>query len=263
MTRNRRAAVTSVRSVDAHPWNISIGKVRGTGHVAEASRVRTMRGGVSPVNTSSSRSRMAQVRPVTANMARPWPFAPVRITSLAASTLAAQCPLMCSGRRSRTSSPICTRFSGLLPRKASPALCATWPATLILAVLSPQTLQVVQVGDGAVVVQSAESLRCLSKGAPGEFVNEATFLTAADALSSAQTSHVSAHDLQTVALMTDGVQHLGIGHGSDEPFAGFFQPLFDYVHSHEAAPSAERNRELDAFLDSSQVNAETDDDRRW
>ena len=54
--------------------------------------------------------------------------------------------------------------------------------TLLLAVVTPETLATLQVGDGAIVLRSGEELHVLAPAAVGEYVNETTFVTSADAV---------------------------------------------------------------------------------
>ena len=61
--------------------------------------------------------------------------------------------------------------------------------------------------------------------------------------------------------MTDGVQHLAIAYPTNEPYPRLFGPLFEYADTHTHLDAETRAADLNAFLDSDAVNAETDDDK--
>lgn len=134
-------------------------------------------------------------------------------------------------------------------------------STLIVVLVHQETLLLAQVGDGAAVVDTEVTLRCLSPVDTREYVNETTFLVSPSALDHLYIRCEDATRISAIAVMTDGVQHLGIGHADNAPSAKFFRPIFSYALSHLESPMTARNTELETFLDSSVVNAETDDDK--
>jgi hypothetical protein len=133
--------------------------------------------------------------------------------------------------------------------------------TLILIAVDDDTLVMGQVGDGAAVSLSGGRLRSLSPGPTAEYVNVTTFLTSETAPDEMFVKAESAAELQALAIMTDGVQHLGIRYPANEPFPGLFEPVFEYARANGDLEETERGEALTALLESQQVNEETDDDK--
>jgi hypothetical protein len=137
--------------------------------------------------------------------------------------------------------------------------------TCIIAAVQSTRLVVAQIGDGAVVANVDGGLRCLSRAPDREYVNETTFLNSANAFKELDIRDEDTASISAIAIMTDGVQdgvqHLAIRYPMNEPYDGFFQPLFDYARQNLQNAEAERNRELAEFLDTPGINAETDDDK--
>jgi hypothetical protein len=133
--------------------------------------------------------------------------------------------------------------------------------TLVVVAISGSKLLMLQIGDGAVVTDSPQGLRCLSPVLDREYVNETDFLVTPGALAEAFMLEDDASDVQGIALMSDGVQNIGIAYPSNQPFAGLFRPLFDYASSHRSAPQQTRDTDLERFLNGDSVNESTDDDR--
>jgi hypothetical protein len=133
--------------------------------------------------------------------------------------------------------------------------------TLIILVLDGDRLLLGQVGDGAAVVRACGRLECLTPAPVREYVNEATFLVTRGSLDDLFILDREASDVTAVALMTDGLQHLGIAYPENTPFEGLFDPLFAYASEHVQAAPESRAADVNAFLDSETVNTETDDDK--
>ncbi|RAQ44216.1 serine/threonine protein phosphatase [Arthrospira sp. O9.13F] len=110
--------------------------------------------------------------------------------------------------------------------------------TLILGVITASTIAVVQIGDGAVVV-------------------ETTFLVSPNALESAQIQVWSGMP-KYLAIFSDGLQMLGLKMPEGKPHAPFFSPLFQFVET--ICDRTEAEQQLISFLRSPRVNQRTDDD---
>jgi serine/threonine protein phosphatase PrpC len=130
--------------------------------------------------------------------------------------------------------------------------------TLILAAATADQVAVMQIGDGAVVVEDNDGkVISLTMPVNGEYANETTFLIAPDALSSAQI-RVWPGKLSSLAAFTDGLQRLALTMPSGAPYVPFFTPLFRFV---AAEPNAKKAHEqITAFLRSERVTDRTDDD---
>jgi serine/threonine protein phosphatase PrpC len=128
--------------------------------------------------------------------------------------------------------------------------------TLLFAVVSPQEVAVVQIGDGVVVVQYADGeLEALTTPDHGEYINETSFITDHDYLKRIQFKVLQV-EIQGIALLTDGLQMLAIDLATNNPYKPFFGPLFKFSAMEDATEA-----ELTAFLESERVCARTDDDK--
>lgn len=130
--------------------------------------------------------------------------------------------------------------------------------TLILGVITASAIAVVQVGDGAVVVEDQQgNLMALTTPASGEYLNETTFLISPNALESAQIQVWSGMP-KYLAIFSDGLQMLGLKMPEGKPHPPFFAPLFRFVESIYDRTEAEE--QLVSFLRSPRVTERTDDD---
>ncbi|ADW70946.1 PP2C family serine/threonine-protein phosphatase [Granulicella tundricola] len=151
-------------------------------------------------------------------------------------------------------------------RKSLQTLAKTKPlrdlaTTLLVAILTPDHIALIQLGDGAIVSRSPTGdLHVLSHPRLSEYINETDFLTGDNYLQAAVLTILPASGIAALALFTDGVEVLALHHATNTAHPAFFHPLFDYV----AAPEATHNQavqELEAILTSARVNALTDDDK--
>jgi hypothetical protein len=130
--------------------------------------------------------------------------------------------------------------------------------TLILAVATPDTLAVGQVGDGAVIVREGDgSFAAVTRPGTQEFINETTFLTSPEYRDRAQ--WVVRHEAATgLALLSDGLQMLALRMPQGIPHQAFFAPLLQALDSALGMDRAET--QLQKFLQSPPVMQRADDD---
>jgi hypothetical protein len=129
--------------------------------------------------------------------------------------------------------------------------------TLLLAVATPDTLAVAQVGDGAIVYRDVHGLlHVLTTVEDREYINETSFLTGSALQNDVVCTVLTASEIDAIAIFSDGIQHLAIEYPTNIAHPPFFNPLFAFVSTEDADP-----RELDALLSSPQVNERTDDDK--
>ena len=134
--------------------------------------------------------------------------------------------------------------------------------TLLLAVITRETLATLQVGDGAIVLRSAsgedKELHVLTPQAVGEYVNETTFceVTSEDAVERVLIAVNASAPVDAVSMFTDGVQFLAVESRSNLAHGPFFAPLFAFAGQAEADPE-----ELTSMLSADRVNELTDDDK--
>lgn len=129
--------------------------------------------------------------------------------------------------------------------------------TLVLAVVTASQIAVVQVGDGAAVIQAgATDLETLTQPEYGEYLNETTFVTSNAYLDKAQYALYPVQAVRGLALLTDGLQMLALNLSDNKAHAPFFTPLFTFAASDNA-----NEARLAAFLASERICARTDDDK--
>ncbi len=131
-------------------------------------------------------------------------------------------------------------------------------STLLLVAAESGRVAALQIGDGAVVLESRDhELFSLTKPETGEFINETTFLTSDNAASAAQV-RTWRGDVSHIAVFSDGLQLLALQMPHWAPFRGFFAPIFRFLEDCGDRVTAER--ELQQSLSSPRISAKTDDD---
>ncbi len=129
--------------------------------------------------------------------------------------------------------------------------------TLLVAIITPDWIATVQVGDGAIVIQQADGgFISLTPRSRNEYVNETDFITDEGYLSSADFTVLPRWRMQGIALLTDGLQIVAMKMPQNIPSAPFFTPLFRVIAGSTATEDA-----LCRFLASERICARTDDDK--
>jgi hypothetical protein len=130
--------------------------------------------------------------------------------------------------------------------------------TLILSVVTADTVACVQVGDGACVVLTEDGeMVAVTSPQRGEHINETFFFTAPNYQDAAQFA-VWHGPVRGVAMFSDGLQMLALKMPEGTPHPAFFIPLFDMVAAQENTREVEE--ELRLFLQSDRITARADDD---
>ena len=132
--------------------------------------------------------------------------------------------------------------------------------TLIGVLSSASTTLVLQIGDGAAVVDVGEGLEVAVPPMSGEYANMTNFVTDDDALTILATRVYSGPALR-VAALSDGIQRLSINLANNTPHAPFFTPFFDGMTKATADQEDQLQGLLTQFLGSAAVNERTDDDK--
>lgn len=134
-------------------------------------------------------------------------------------------------------------------------------ATTLLGLVSVgQSTLVVQVGDGAVVVDCGEGLELALHPPVFEYANATHFVTDDEAVDRLRCRVLNGRVLKA-ALLSDGLQALALDLASWTPYRPFFDPLFSVLLSVRVEQEAELPNALGAFLNSPAVNDRTDDDK--
>lgn len=137
-------------------------------------------------------------------------------------------------------------------------------ATLVLVIVSKDRIVGLQIGDGAIVYgsQDEQDVRLLISPVRGEYLNETTFITSDNYQDVLQIVYDEAV-VDRVAVFSDGLQMLSLDMKIDppEPYQAFFQPFFASLYSVD--DNKEREKHLEAFLQSPRVCERTDDDKTF
>lgn len=150
-----------------------------------------------------------------------------------------------------------------IARAASNHDCSmrSFATTLVLAIAMPGAQLATHIGDGAIVARSKDgSWIALSWPEAGEYASTTYFLTdePAPRLRIAR----SVHDIDALAVMTDGLETIALDEGAQEPHARFFDPMIAPVAAAaETGALAEMSLKLGGFLRSERVCERTDDDK--
>jgi hypothetical protein len=246
------------------PWSISIGKVTGTSHIrsgkpcqddALARWVPTAGALILAVSDGAGSGMFTHVGAAVAVRSCCY-----YIESRIASGTSVDTNLLKEAAKQAQAdlALLHTVFSRASENSVTPRDLAT---TLLVVVIYSSRLLMLQIGDGAIVVNSHQRLQCLSPLIQREYVNITTFLTDEFALTEAHVCDIDAHDIDSVAVMSDGVQHLSVSYPSNEPFPDFFVPVFRYAHDNTHVAQDKRFQELQHLLDKQDVNMLTDDDK--
>lgn len=136
-----------------------------------------------------------------------------------------------------------------------------YACTLLLALATPEWVSGLQLGDGAIIVQSGGQPSRLTPGWRSSYAGETVFITSPDAPRLASVASRQAAEVEALALLTDGLEPVATDLGSGQPFAPFFEPLFSFtVATSESGVQALRNRQLADLLGSERVRLRTHDD---
>ena len=131
--------------------------------------------------------------------------------------------------------------------------------TLLVVIATPEWVAAMQIGDGFIVVRAGQEDHILLFAPDkGEYINETTFVTSANALDQMKVSVLSGKP-EFICASTDGLERVAIRMSNYTPFTPFFQPLEEYLQ--ESSNPEQSDEYLMKFLDSDRLNARTDDDK--
>ena len=133
--------------------------------------------------------------------------------------------------------------------------------TLLGAVIAADRALFLQIGDGAIVINTEDSYRPVFWPQGGEYPNETFFVTDASAACCLECA-VLAETITEVALLTDGLQPLALHYQTRQAHEPFFRPLFQCLRDYpETGSLPELAAALARFLDSPAINQRTHDDK--
>jgi hypothetical protein len=132
--------------------------------------------------------------------------------------------------------------------------------TLLVALLSGDRAVAAQVGDGAIVANTAEGLRLLSAPGDAEYANEVLPLTSRDWGRGLRVSAVL-EGVRGLLAFTDGCQRAALrkSRAGYAPFEGFCGPLFAYAAG--VSDPAAGARDIEELLLSAKLSEHSEDDK--
>lgn len=133
-------------------------------------------------------------------------------------------------------------------------------ATLLMAIIGDEYAIFAQLGDGAIVIDSAEGYRPIFWPQSGEYANTTYFVTDKTAIHhlAFQTIEQSVNE---IAVLTDGIQGIALQYEIKSAHQPFFKPLFGSLRQAPVEALSSMNEHLAAFLNSGRVNERTADDK--
>ncbi|MCX5980420.1 MAG: PP2C family serine/threonine-protein phosphatase [Nostocales cyanobacterium LacPavin_0920_SED1_MAG_38_18] len=132
--------------------------------------------------------------------------------------------------------------------------------TLLVFIATPEWVAAMQIGDGFMVVSSQDAeYQLLFEPDKGEFFNETTFVTSANALEEMQVQVISGKQ-EFICASTDGLEKVAIRLSDWKPHPPFFKPLEEYLRETDKPGGNDDNYIID-FLNSERLNSRTDDDK--
>lgn len=145
------------------------------------------------------------------------------------------------------------RRRGELPRE--------YACTLLLSIATPELVCALQLGDGAIIYESAGQVARLTRAWRSKFAGETVFVTSPDAQEQASIARLDAAGINGLALLTDGLEPVATDLTSGVPFAPFFVPLFNFTSAtgHDT-DQLRRSNQLTELLDSERIRSRTHDD---
>lgn len=143
------------------------------------------------------------------------------------------------------------------PSDSTSSVLRDYATTLLTAIVTKHWVAIVQVGDGAAVIQRPDgSFTSLTPRHSKEYINETDFITDTHYLDEAEYTILPRAGTQGIALLTDGLQMVAMKFPENTPYQPFFVPMFKFAASPEATEEA-----LQHFLASERISERTDDDK--
>lgn len=137
-----------------------------------------------------------------------------------------------------------------------------YACTFLGVIASPLGTLLMQVGDGAIVVDVGGGLTVPIAPMAGEYANMTHFVTDEDAVDVLAVEVLPA-GARKVAVFTDGLQRLALNLTDNTAHEPFFAPFFAVLATATAAQEEDLRAELVRFLSSPAVNERTDDDKTF
>jgi hypothetical protein len=129
--------------------------------------------------------------------------------------------------------------------------------TLIVAVIGDNGAALCQIGDGAIVIRDAETLRPVFWPQSGEYANTTNFVTSSKTEQDLMFEWYDGR-IDDVAVFTDGLQSVALNYATRQAHQPFFTPLLNALRAHPNPPDLAGP--MQTFLESKNLADRTDDD---
>ncbi len=133
-----------------------------------------------------------------------------------------------------------------------------YACTFLTAIVSHDAAVFSQIGDGAIVIGRDDGYQTIFWPQSGEYANTTFFLTGSDFAERLEVRSLD-HDVDELALITDGLQPLALHYASRTVHSAFFAPMFESLRKADCPEELEGP--LEEFLRSQAVNDRTEDDK--
>lgn len=134
-----------------------------------------------------------------------------------------------------------------------------YACTLLGVVISGGQCLIMQLGDGAIVLDNGEGWQLPIAPMIGEYANMTVFVS--DVAAAARLVSLQLPVPRALAVFSDGLQGLALDLKKNCVHAPFFTPFFDVLAKVNDEQLADLPQALQKFLDSPAVTARTDDDK--
>jgi hypothetical protein len=134
--------------------------------------------------------------------------------------------------------------------------------TLLVAILSGNSVAFWQIGDGAICFRLAgeDLFHYAFWPTKGEYANVTEFVTDDNAMDELQFDD-DCYSIVDLALFTDGLERLALDFALGEVHTPFLSPLFPYLRRGQVGHLEEISSQMREFLKSERINSHTDDDK--
>jgi hypothetical protein len=135
-----------------------------------------------------------------------------------------------------------------------------YACTLLTVIAREDLVACLQLGDGAIIMESGQGHFCrLTRASHGLYAGETSFVSSEDFLEQASTMVIKTAECSALALLSDGLDSVAMNLKINQPFEPFFKPLFDFTrHSQSDTGAAQA---LENFLASPRLSERSHDDK--
>ncbi len=117
-----------------------------------------------------------------------------------------------------------------------------------------------QIGDGAIIVEDADTWIPIFWPQSGEYINQTYFVSDTEIFQNFMFKEIT-RSVAELAIFTDGLQSLALKLDTRSVFSPFFQPIFKQLGEIDHTWLHSLQNSMEIFLNSEKINSKTDDDK--